>query len=326
MGSSVLITGVSGQDGRLLIRRLTEQADRIVGVVPPDAPADQVNELEADNVSVVRAELSDIAVCRQLISDIRPDTVFHFAAISSVGKSWELPVETSQLNGMASVALMAQCLELTEKYRRTVKFVNCSSAEIFGSTTQFPQNEDTPLEPNSPYGVSKAFAHLMADAFRSRGLWVSNAILYNHESVLRPETFVTRKITKTVAAIATGVEDVLRLGNLDARRDWGWAPDYVDCLVRMARQDTSDNFIIATGESHSVRDFVATAFAAAGIDDWEPLVEVESGLIRPADAADLVGDASKARRVLDWRPTVGFQQIVENMVSADLRLAAAAAN
>ena len=289
------------------------------GVVLPDSPELQMDSLvELPGLSLIEADLADVDACRRIVSELAPNFVFHLAAMSSVARSWEQPIETAQVNGMASVALMAECLELSSAGRE-VRFINASSAEIFAATREVPQNEATPLAPNSPYGGAKAFAHVMADTFRSNGLWVSNAILYNHESPLRPKTFVTRKITSAVAAIASDSGDVLKLGNLDARRDWGWAPDYIDCLIRMAMHDRADNFVVATGRSHSVRDFVTAAFAAVGIEDWSSYVQIDNEFVRPADAVELVGDASKAHVELGWCPTKTFAQIVEAMVSADLQ-------
>jgi GDPmannose 4,6-dehydratase len=197
--------------------------------------------------------------------------------------------------------------------------VQASSAEVFGQPATSPQDEDTPVRPVNPYGAAKAYAHLMTGVYRSRDLHASSLVLYNHESPRRPRHFVTRKITSTVAAIARGEADRLVLGNLDARRDWGWAPDYVDAMVRAARADRPADYVVATGEGHTVRDFVAAAFAAAGIDDWAGLVEVDPAFVRPADATDLTGDATRARRELGWAPTVGFTELVARMVEADLQ-------
>jgi GDPmannose 4,6-dehydratase len=196
--------------------------------------------------------------------------------------------------------------------------VQASSAEIFGQPDHSPQDESTPVRPVNPYGAAKAYAHLMVDVYRRRDLHAVSAILYNHESPCRPPEFVTRKITSTVAAIAAGRADRLVLGNLDARRDWGWAPDYVDALVRAARTEQPQDFVVATGESRSVREFAAAAFARAGITDWAPLVSSDPALMRPADAVELRGDATRAREVLGWSPAVGFAELVAHMVDADL--------
>jgi len=199
-----------------------------------------------------------------------------------------------------------------------VRLVQASSAEIFGEPAVSPQDESTPIRPVNPYGAAKAYAHLMVDVYRRRDLHAVSAILYNHESPRRPTQFVTRKITSTVAAIAKGRSDGLALGNLDARRDWGWAPDYVDAMVRAARADEPRDYVVATGVGHSVRDFVAAAFRRAGIDDWSDLVTVDPEFVRPADPTDLTGDATRARELLGWSPTVGFEELVGRMVDADL--------
>ena len=195
--------------------------------------------------------------------------------------------------------------------------VQASSAEIFGEPERSPQDERTPVRPVNPYGAAKAYAHLMVDVYRHRDLHAVSVILYNHESPRRPTTFVTRKITSTVAAIAAGRAERLTLGNLDARRDWGWAPDYVDAMVRATRHDVPGDYVVATGRAHSVRDFVAAAFEHAGVTDWEPLVEVHADFIRPADPSLLVGDATVARERLGWSPTVTFEDLVGRMVDAE---------
>ncbi len=316
---TVLITGAGGQDGTLLAQEISARGCRTWGVLGPDTLEPRREFLTGlPGVSLFEADLSDVGTCRRIVADTRPDYVFHLAAISSVEQSWADPLETAQINATAALALMVECLETAGRGGSDVRFVNASSAEIFAGAGEVPQSERTALAPVSPYGATKAFAHMMAVVFRSRGLRVSNAIMYNHESPLRPATFVTRKITSGVAEIAAGAQRTLRLGNLDARRDWGWAPDYIDCLIRIANHDKPDDFVVATGTSHSVRDFVVSAFAAAGIEDWTSHVDVDRSLLRPADSAELVGDASKARRELGWRPTKSFEQIVEAMVQADL--------
>lgn len=316
---TVLVTGIGGQDGTLLAGELSARDGRTVGVLAPGLRDGAVEALgELPGVELIEADLADPSTCRQLVSDVRPDTVFHLAAISSVGRSWELPVETAQVNGMASVALMTECLDLTRRNGREIRFVNASSAEIFAGTTRIPQDESTALAPNSPYGAAKAFSHSMAQALRARGLWVSNAILYNHESPLRPTAFVTRKITRAAAMIGAGLQQTLQLGNVEVRRDWGWAPDYVDCMLRMAQHGEPDDFVVATGTSHSILEFAEAAFVAAGVADWRDRIEVDPNLVRPADSADLVGDATKARTLLGWQPTKTFPEIVAAMVAADM--------
>jgi len=223
---------------------------------------------------------------------------------------------TAQVNGV----FVARLLEVLWRHRETtgddVRLVQASSAEIFAGARSTPQDEDTPIRPQSPYGASKAFAHGLVQVYRGRGMHACNAILYNHESPRRPDTFVTGKIASAAAAIAGGHEGRLSLGNLTARRDWGWAPDYVDAMVRMVRHDQPDDYVIGTGRSYSVADFVAAAFSHVGISDWERFVTVDQALIRPVDALELVGDASRARQVLGWQPRLQLSQIVASMVAA----------
>jgi GDPmannose 4,6-dehydratase len=214
--------------------------------------------------------------------------------------------------------LLQLAWELQERSGRAVRLVQASSGEVFAGAQAAPQDESTPLSPQSPYGASKAFAHTLVQVFRSRGMHASNAILYNHESPRRPTSFVTRKITSTVAAITEGRTDRLVLGNLDARRDWGWAPEYVDAMVRMARADEPDDYVVATGVSHTVADFVAAAFARVGIEDWQRYVTTDPAFVRPMDAVELRGDARRARERLGWQPQVGFAELVGRMVEADL--------
>jgi GDPmannose 4,6-dehydratase len=311
--SRAFVTGIGGQDGSYLAERLLAEGVEVHALAheqdpPPDAPGVEVHTGDLTRVDEVRALLLDLA----------PDEVYNLAAISSVARSWDQPDLTALVNGTAAVSLMESALQVQVKQGRPVRFVQASSAEIFGQPEVTPQDETTAIRPVNPYGAAKAYAHLSADIYRRRDLHAVSVILYNHESPRRPTTFVTRKITSTVAAIAQGRAGRLSLGNLDARRDWGWAPDYVDALVRAARTDVPCDFVIATGVSHSVRDFAAAAFHRAGIDDWEGLVDSDPGLVRPADPPELTGDASRARRALGWAPTVGFEELVGRMVDADL--------
>lgn len=307
------ITGVSGQDGGYLAERLLAEDVEVHALASPHEPTPAV-----EGVELHVGDLGDVRRMRELLLAIAPDEVYNLAALSSVARSWEQPDLTAQLNGAAAVALMESAWQLQERGGRAVRFVQASSAEIFGEPDRAPQSETTPVRPLNPYGAAKAFAHLSAHVYRQRDLHAASVILYNHESPRRPRQFVTRKITSTVAEIALGRAETLTLGNLDARRDWGWAPDYVDAMVRAARADRAADFVVATGVSHSVRDFAAAAFARAGVTDWEGRLNVDESLVRPADATELVGDSSKAREVLGWTPTVTFDELVGRMVDADL--------
>jgi len=266
---------------------------------------------------VHEVDLLDHDGLRALVSSTQPTQIHHLGGMSSVGRSWEEPVRTVQVTGLSTVVLLESALELQERIGRAVHFVLASSAEIFGEPSVTPQDESTPVRPVSPYGSAKALAHASVGVYRRRGLPASSLILYNHESPRRPPSFVTRKITQGVARIVREGEGVLTLGNLDARRDWGWAPDYVDAMMRAAH-GPADDYVIATGVDHSVRDFVATAFESAGMTDWEAHVAIDPDLFRPSDPAVLVGDATHARKVLDWRPTRTFESVIEEMVRADV--------
>lgn len=307
------VTGITGQDGGYLAEQLLREGYDVHALAHVDEPPP-----ELPGVTVHRGDITDVDGTRRVLMQVAPHEVYNLAGVSSVARSWAEPELTARVNGLAAAGLLETAWQLQESRGEPVRFVQASSAEIFGSPDRSPQDESTPVRPINPYGAAKAFAHHLVGVYRSRGLHATSAILYNHESPRRPQQFVTRKITSTVAAIAQGRADKLALGNLEARRDWGWAPDYVDAMVRAARAPEPGDFVVATGESHSVRDFAAAAFAAAGVDDWERYVVVESDLTRPADAADLRGDASRAADLLGWRPSLRFEEVVAAMVRADL--------
>ena len=315
---TAFITGITGQDGGYLAEQLLAQGSSVHGLVR--AAAEVAPTIAAyPGVSLHVADLTDTAAVAGLLAEIAPDEIYNLAGISSVARSWQEPVATGLVSGLAAAGVLQSAFELSERTGRRVAVVQASSAEIFGNPGVWPQDESTPIAPVTPYGAAKAYAHHMARVYRARGLHAANVILYNHESPRRPPAFVTRKITQGAARIARGEQDELALGNLDARRDWGWAPDYVDAMVRAARHDVADDYVIATGRSHSVAEFVAAAFRAAGIDDWERHVRVDPAFVRPVDAVELTGDASRARVRLGWAPTVGFDEVVARMVRADLR-------
>lgn len=306
-----LVTGVAGQDGSYLAERLLADGLEVHALsLPGDAPVAGVHPHPGD--------VADIESTRALLLDLAPDEVYNLAAVSSVARSWEEPDLTARVNGLAAVGLLESAHLLQERAGRPVRFVQASSAEIFGLPDRSPQDEDTPVRPVNPYGAAKAFAHLMVEVYRHRGLHAVSLVLYNHESPRRPQQFVTRKITAGVAAIAAGTATTLTLGNLAAVRDWGWAPDFVDAMVRAARAEVPRDYVVATGESHSVEEFVATAFRCVGIEDWAAYVEVDAALLRPVDALALTGDSSRIRHELGWAPTMGFDDVVRRMVEADL--------
>jgi GDPmannose 4,6-dehydratase len=312
-----LVTGVTGQDGGYLAERLLADGYEVHGLVH-DGDAG-VADLVARSPEVVlhEGDLRDSASLAAALKAADPDEVYNLAGISSVAFSWEQPVLTADITALGAARLLEEARRLQDVRGREVRFVQASSAEIFGSADGV-QSESTPLRPTSPYGAAKAYVHQLVDVYRQAGLFAVSLVLFNHESPRRPPTFVTRKITRTVARIAAGQESELVLGNLDARRDWGWAPDYVDAMVRAARAEQAADFVVATGEAHSVREFALAAFARVGIADGEERIRVDASLVRPGDPAVLVGDATRAREVLGWEPTVPFEELVGRMVDADL--------
>ncbi|MEO7261654.1 MAG: GDP-mannose 4,6-dehydratase [Jatrophihabitantaceae bacterium] len=319
-GPTAFVTGITGQDGGYLTERLLAEGVSVHGLV--HGHDDQASALTDRSPAAVlhEGDLTDADRIRGLIAELEPDEVYNLGGISSVAFSWQQPLLTGQVSGLGAVAVLQACWQLQEQTGRPVRVLQASSAEIFGNPEQAPQNELNPLRPGTPYGAAKAYAHQMVSIFRSRELAASAVILYNHESPRRPETFVTRKITAAAARIAAGRQDSLSLGSLDVRRDWGWAPDYVEAMVRAVRHLHADDYVIATGESHTVADFVAAAFEAAGIGDWQSRVQVDPSFVRPVDATEQRGDASKARTVLGWAPTLDFAAVVAAMVEADLAL------
>ena len=315
---SALITGITGQDGGYLAERLTADGWAVHGMVHGEDPDRAALERRCPGVVLHDGDLRDEQSLAAVVAAAQPDEVYNLAGISSVAFSWQFPVLTADITALGAARLLEQVWQLQERSGRPVRFVQASSAEVFGRADVAPQDESTPVRPTSPYGAAKAYAHALAGVYRARGLGVTSLLLYNHESPRRPPTFVTRKITRTAAQIARGQAQELVLGNLDAQRDWGWAPDYVDAMVRAARHPTADDFVIATGEVHTVREFAGAAFARAGVADWESRVRVDPDLVRPADDALQVGDAGKARTLLGWTPTVGFEELVGRMVDVDL--------
>ncbi len=316
--TSALITGITGQDGGYLAERLLAEGCQVHGLVH-DADADVANLLiRCPTAQLHLGNLDDDASLAAVVRASEPDEVYNLGGISSVAFSWERPVLTAEVTALGVARLLEHLWQTQDRSGKPVRFVQASSAEIFGDAPGAPQSELTPLRPTSPYGASKAFAHQLVGVYRGRGLHAVSAILYNHESPRRPPTFVTRKITRAAARIAQGVENELVLGNLDARRDWGWAPDYVDAMVRAARHPRPGDYVVATGSAHSVRDFVAAAFTRVGIPDWQAHVRVDPALIRPSDATLQLGDSTRARTELGWEPTVDFVELVGRMVDADL--------
>ncbi len=317
---TALITGVTGQDGLYLSELLLEKGYRVVGLVRgqnnPKLP-----ELRAllPDVEVVTGDLLDLSSLMRALAVAKPTEVYNLGAISFVAYSWE----NAQLTTDVTAKGVLNVLEATRLYAGedlgSVRFYQASSSEMFGKVQAVPQREDTLLWPRSPYGVAKVFGHHMTINYReSYGMHASSGILFNHESPRRGPEFVTRKISQAVARIALGLQDTLALGNLDAQRDWGFAGDYVKAMWLMLQQDQGDDYVIATGQTQSIRRLLDVAFARVGIDDWARLVTQDPRFLRPAEVELLVGDASKARTVLGWEPEVGFERLVEMMVDHDV--------
>jgi GDPmannose 4,6-dehydratase len=310
-----LITGVAGQDGTYLTDLLVAEGYQVFGVLGP-APGAFVERIDGwDGAFVgVQADMTDTGSLRDVVAETSPDEVYNFAGISSVGQSWSEAELVANVNGVGVVRLLEAIRDLAPGAR----FCQASSAEIFGRPSQVPQNEQTPFAPVSPYGDSKAYGHFVTTTYRdAHGIHASNAILYNHESPLRPVSFVTAKIAEGAARIKLGLANELELGNLDVRRDWGFAGDYVRAMWLMLQADTPSDFVISTGVAHSVRDVCECAFARVGLD-CDRYVRVNPAFFRPAEAEVLVGDSSKARELLGWEPEVGFDELIGMMVDASL--------
>ncbi len=313
----VLLTGVSGQDGWYLADKLLREGHRVHGVGrdPRDA-ARLVAELPGLVTHV--ADLTDTDSLRAAVEASEPDRVYNLAGSTSVARSWEAPSETADVIGGGAIRLLSAAWDLQERLGRETRFLQASSAEIFGDPEVVPQDEFTEHRPVTPYGAAKDFAHTMVEVYRKRGMFASAAILYNHESPRRPPTFVARKITRTVAAISRGLASELVLGNIDVYRDWGYAPDHVSGMVAILEAAEPADYVVATGEARTVREFVEEAFRVVDIADWEAYLRIDSSLYRPADPRALVGSSSRLRG-LGWRPSVTFAELVRTMVEADLR-------
>ena len=312
---TALITGITGQDGSYLADFLLTQGYRVVGMVRRSSTEnfERIEHLRG-RVEIRQADLLDQLSLITLLRQVRPQEVYNLAAMSFVPTSWDQPVLTGEFTALGVTRL----LEAVRLVDREIRVYQASSSEMFGKVQETPQTERTPFYPRSPYGVAKVYGHWITVNYReSYGLFACSGILFNHESPRRGKEFVTRKVTDGAARIKHGRAAQLPLGNLAARRDWGYAGDYVEAMWRMLQQGSPDDFVIATGETHSVQEFCALAFARLGLD-WRRHVIVDPTLVRPADVDLLQGDATKAKRVLGWTPKVSFEQLVEMMVDADL--------
>jgi GDPmannose 4,6-dehydratase len=321
---TALVTGITGQDGSYLADLLLEKGYEVHGIIRRASTfnTSRIDHLYADpHVNGVRlflhyGDLSDSVNLVKLLYELKPDEIYHLGAQSHVRVSFDIPEYTSDVTGVGTIRILEAIREAGLRSR----FYQASSSEMFGRAQQTPQTEKTPFWPRSPYGVAKVFSYWATVNYReSYGLCASNGILFNHESPRRGETFVTRKISRAVAAIKHGLQKELFLGNLDAKRDWGYAPEYVEGMWRILQLGKGDDFVLATGESHTVREFVEAAFAYADLD-WKQFVKHDPRYERPAEVDVLLGDASKAKKILGWEPKVRFHELVRIIVDADMDL------
>lgn len=316
MSQKALITGITGQDGAYLARFLLEKGYEVHGMVRR-ASAENFERIDSirHEITLHQADLLDQLSIVNILHDVRPHEVYNLAAQSFVPTSWLQPLLTGEFTALG----VTRVLEAVRLVDRKIRFYQASSSEMFGSVREEPQNEHTPFYPRSPYGVAKVYGHWITVNYReSYDIFACSGILFNHESPLRGKEFVTRKVTDAVARIKLGLQQKLRLGNLDAARDWGFAGDYVRAMWMMLQQDEPDDYVIATGEKHTVRELVEKAFARVDLD-WQDHVEIDPALIRPAEVNTLCGDSSHARTKLGWEPNVTFEELVHMMVDADLR-------
>ncbi len=311
-----LITGLTGQDGSYLADLLLEKGYEVYGVVRRSSTEtfERIKHIQ-DRVEFVQADLTDQVSMIDAIDDVRPKEVYNLAAQSFVPTSWKQPILTADVTALG----VTRVLEAIRIVDRSIRFYQASSSEMFGKVLEVPQSEQTPFYPRSPYGVAKAYGHFITVNYReSYDIFACSGILFNHESPRRGLEFVTRKVTDGVARIKLGLADELRLGNLDAKRDWGYALDYVDAMWKMLQQDQADDFVISSGEMHTVRELCEAAFAHVDLD-MNDYVVVDPKFYRPAEVQELLGDSSKAKKVLGWEPKTSFEDLVKMMVSADLK-------
>jgi GDPmannose 4,6-dehydratase len=315
-----LITGITGQDGLYLSELLLQKGYEVHGLIRgQNNPKLDVVRRTVPEVRLHNGDLTDMSSLIRALRDSDPDEVYNLGAVSFVAYSWENAHLTTDVTAKGVLNILEAVRLHTRDDPRRVRFYQASSSEMFGKAQDSPQHERTLLWPRSPYGVSKVYGHYLTINYReSYGMHASSGILFNHESPRRGPEFVTRKVSQGVARIKLGLQDVLVLGNLDAHRDWGFAGDYVEAMWLMLQQDQPDDYVVATGRTHSIRELVDVAFRHVGIDDWEPLVRQDKTFMRPAEVDALVGDSSKARNLLGWKPRVEFTELVQMMVDADL--------
>lgn len=319
-----LITGITGQDGSYLTELLLEKGYEVHGIVRRSSTLERsrLSQFYVDEgiyekrLFLHYADLSDTTTIRRIINKVQPTEFYHLAGQSHVGLSFEIPESTCDLTAMGSLRIM----EILRDLPNPPRFLHASSREIFGTPTVSPQDETTPINPNSPYGCAKAFATQMTKIYReAHGLFFCNAICYNHESPRRGENFVTRKVTLAAARIKMGLQKTVSLGDLDSARDWGYAKDYVNAMWLMLQQSSADDYVLATGESRTIRDLLETAFSHVGLN-WQDHVKIDSRFKRPADAHELLGHPEKASRQLGWKPSFTFERLIQLMVDEDLKI------
>jgi len=321
-----LITGITGQDGSYLAELLLEKGYEVHGIIRRSSSfnTERIDHLYLDphergvRLFLHYGDLNDASSLQSIIAEVKPDEVYNLGAQSHVRVSFDIPEYTGEVTALGAIRL----LEAVRKMATRARFYQASSSELYGKVCEIPQRETTPFHPRSPYAAAKAYAFYVAQNYREAyGMYVTNGILFNHESERRGETFVTRKITRAVGRIKHGLQREVWLGNLDAKRDWGHAADYVEAMWLMLQQDEPDDFVIGTGETHSVREFLELSFGVAGLD-WREHVKIDPKYFRPAEVDVLLADPTKAREKLGWRPKVGFEELVRRMVTSDLELAA----
>jgi len=313
-----LITGINGMDGSHLADLLLEKGYEVYGMERRTSSPNRINTSHLEGkITFVNGDLTDQNSLVRCLKESNPDEVYNLGAMSFVGESWNTPEQTGDVNGMGVLRM----LEAIREYGKEVKFYQASTSEMFGRMVENPANENTPFYPRSPYGVAKLYGHWITKNYReSYDMFACSGILFNHESERRGIEFVTRKISDGVARIHLGLEDMITLGNLDSYRDWGYAPNYCEAMWLMLQQDEPDDYVISTGETHSIRDFLDVAFQEIGIIDWAGYVGQDERFMRPAEVDVLRGDSTKAQTKLGWKPKTSFRQLVEQMVRNDIEL------
>ena len=315
-----LVTGITGQDGLYLGELLVEKGYDVYGVVRgQNNPKVRTVERLIPSVELLEGDLTDLPSLIGAIEIAQPDEIYNLGALSFVGLSWRQAELTADVTGMGVLRILEAMRIATQGHMERIRFYQASSSEMFGKVRESPQTEQTPFHPRSPYGAAKTFGHYITVNYReSYNAYACSGILFNHESPRRGHEFVTRKVTRSVARISLGLQETIALGNLESKRDWGFAGDYVEAMWRMLQQDTPDDYVVATGEVHSISELLDIAFARIGVDDWSKLVEVDQRFVRPAEVDYLCGDATKAREQLGWTPKVSFTELIEMMVDSDI--------